>query len=177
MQELLHVFAYLKKHINTEMVFNPSDPEIDMKYFQRQDWSYSIYSSPGEELKEALPPNIPTPLGHGFKICCFVDADHTGESLTRRSRTGFIVMLNNDPIHWHSKKQTSVETSAFGSEMMAMKQAADYIRGFRYKLRMFGIPVEEPSYMYGDNQSVLAGSTRSESTLKKKAQIIAFHFI
>ena len=61
--------------------------------------------------------------------------------------------------------------------MMAMKQAADYIRGFLYKLRMFGIPVEEPSYMYGDNQSVLAGSTIPESTLKKKAQSIAFHFI
>ena len=66
-------------------------------------------------------------------------------------------MLNNAPIYWHLKNQTSVETSTFGSEIMAIKQAADYIRVFRYKLRMFGIPVEEPSYMYGDNQSVLAG--------------------
>ena len=115
MQELLHVFSYLKKHMNTEMVFGPSEPEIDMNSFHRQDWSYSIYSSPGEELKEALPPNMPKPLGHGFKICCFVDADHAGESLTRRSRTGFIVMFNNAPIYWHSKKQTSVETSTFGS--------------------------------------------------------------
>ena len=105
-----------------------------------------------------------------------MDADHAGESLTRRSRTGFIVMLNNAPIYSHLTKQTTVETSTFGSEMMAMKQAADYIRGFRYKLRMFGIPVEEPSYIYGDNQSVLAVSTRPESTLKKKAQSIAFHF-
>ena len=86
-------------------------------------------------------------------------------------------MLNNAPIYWHSKKQTSVETSTFGSEMMETKQAADYIRGFHYKLRMFGIPVEEPSYMYGDNQSVLAVSTRTEYTLNKKAQSIAFHFI
>ena len=61
--------------------------------------------------------------------------------------------------------------------MMSTKQAADYIRGFRYKLRMFGIPVEEPSYMYCDNQSVIVGSTRPESTLKKKAQSIAFYFI
>ena len=75
------------------------------------------------------------------------------------------------------KKQTSVETNTFGSEMIAMKKAADYIRGFRYKLRMFGIPVEEPSYMYSDNNSVLAGSIRPESTQKKKAQRIAFHFI
>ena len=117
-------------------------PEIDMNPFQRQEWSYLIYSSPGEDLKEALPLNMPKPLGHGFNICCFVDADHTGEYLTRRSGTGFIVMLNSAPIYWHLKKQTYVETSTFGSEMMAMKQAADYIRGFRYKLRMFGITVE-----------------------------------
>ena len=44
--------------------------------------------------------------------------------------------------------------------MVATKQAKDYIQGFRYKLIMFGIPVEEPSYMYSDNQSVLAVSAR-----------------
>ena len=30
MQELLHVFVYLKKHMNTELVFDPSEPETDM---------------------------------------------------------------------------------------------------------------------------------------------------
>ena len=47
-QDLLHVFSYLKKHMNTEMVFDPSEPYIDMNSFHRQDWSYSIYSSPVE---------------------------------------------------------------------------------------------------------------------------------
>ena len=78
MQVLLHVFAYLKKHMSTELVFDPSKPEIDMNSFQRQDWIYSIYSSLGEDLKEALPHNMPNPLGHGFKIFCFVDYDHAG---------------------------------------------------------------------------------------------------
>ena len=36
MQDLLHVFVYLKKHMNTEMVFDPSEPEIYMNSFQRQ---------------------------------------------------------------------------------------------------------------------------------------------
>ena len=40
MKELLHVFVYLKKHLNTEMVFDPSEPKIDMISFQHQDWSY-----------------------------------------------------------------------------------------------------------------------------------------
>ena len=44
MKEIIHVFAYLKKHMNTEMVFDQSEPEIDMNSFQRQDWSYLIYS-------------------------------------------------------------------------------------------------------------------------------------
>ena len=38
-QELLHIFAYPKKHMNSEMVFDQSDPDIDMDSFQRQDWS------------------------------------------------------------------------------------------------------------------------------------------
>ena len=80
------------------MLSDPSDPDVDMDSFQRQDWSYSIYSSPGEELKASLPPNMPQPLVNGFKIRCFVDADHAGECLTCRARTGFIVMLNNAPI-------------------------------------------------------------------------------
>ena len=177
MQELFHVFAYLRKHLNSEMVFDPTEPDVDMNSFQRQDWSYSIYSSPGEEAKEALPPNMPKPLGKGFTIRCFVDADHAGETLTRRSRTGYIVLLNSAPIYWFSKKNASVETSTFGSEFMAMKQATEYLRGLRYKLRMFGIPVDGPAFVYGDNQSVLVNSSMPASTLKKKSQAIAFHFV
>ena len=44
-QELLQIFAYLKKHMNLEMVLYPSYPYIDIDSFQQQDWNYSIYSS------------------------------------------------------------------------------------------------------------------------------------
>ena len=62
-------------------------------------------------------------------------------------------MLNNDPIYWYSKKKSTIETSTSRSEFMAMKQAVKYLNGLRYKLRMFGIPVDEPVFIYGDNQS------------------------
>ena len=58
-----------------------------------------------------------------------------------------------------------------------MKQCCEYIRGLRYKLRMMGIPVEGPTCIYGDNQSVLANTTIPDSTLKKKSQSIAYHFV
>ena len=40
-----------------------------------------------------------------------------------------------------------------------------------------GIPVEGPTCIHGDNQSVLAYTTIPDSTLKKKSQSIAYHFV
>ena len=71
----------------------------------------------------------------------------------------------------------SVESSSFGSKFVAMKQCCEYLRGLRYKLRMMGIPVTGPAYIYGDNQSVLANTTIPDSTLKKKSQSIAYHLV
>ena len=177
LEQVLHIFAYLKKHHNAEMVFDPSEVEFDRSDFERKDWSYSIYNSSDTDLKEQLPPGMPTPRGRGFCMRVYVDSDHAGDTVTRRSRSGFVVFLNNAPIYWSSKKQTSCETSTFGSEFIAMKQACEYTRGLRYKLRMMGIPVDEPSFIFGDNQSVLCNTMMPESTLKKKTQSIAYHFV
>ena len=40
-----------------------------------------------------------------------------------------------------------------------------------------GIPVEDPTFIFGDNQSVLSNTTMPESQLKKKTQSIASHFV
>jgi len=175
LKELYHIFSYLKAHPNAKMVFDPTQVDPDMSLFERQDWSYSSYGY--ESLKEELPLNMPIPLGKSMTMQVFVDADHAGDLITCQSRTGFIVFLNNAPIYWSSKKQNSVETSFFGSEFVAMKQATEYVRGLRYKLRMMGIKVEEPEFVFGDNRSVLCNTTALGSTLKKKSNAIAYHFV
>ena len=58
-----------------------------------------------------------------------------------------------------------------------MKNSCEYLRGLRYKLRMMGIPVNNPVFIRGDNQSVLWNTTIPESTLKKKSNSIAYHFV
>jgi len=70
-----------------------------------------------------------------------------------------------------------VERSSFGSEFVAMKHCCEYLRGLRYKLRMMGIPVNNPCFIYGDSQSVLWNTTVPESTLKKKSDSIAYHMV
>ncbi|EJK56248.1 hypothetical protein THAOC_23906 [Thalassiosira oceanica] len=148
------------------MVFDPAEWNVPATDFQKQDWNYSVYGCDG--LTEELPEDMPKPLGKSMRMHVYVDSDHAGDSLTRRSRTGFVVFLNSAPIYWFSKRQTSCETSTFGSEFIAMKTACDYVKGLRYKLRMMGVRVDEPTYIYGDNQSVLANTSNPGSTLKKK---------
>ena len=48
------------------------------------------------------------------------DADHASDTVTRRSRTGFLVYLSCALVYWWSKKQTSVESSSFGPEFIAI---------------------------------------------------------
>ena len=42
---------------------------------------------------------------------------------------------------------------------------------------MIGIPVDEPTYIYGDNMSVMHNIQSPESTLKKKSNSIAYQFV
>ena len=175
LSQVLHIFAYLKKYHNAEIVLDPSDPVIEENDFLRRDWTTSEFGH--LQGIEELPSNQPEPRGMGFTMRAKVDADHASDTTTRRSRTGFLVYLNCAPIYWMSKKQTSVESSSFGSEFIAMKQCCEYVRGLRYKLRMMGIPCEGPTYILGDNQSVLANTTIPDSTLRKKSQSIAYHFV
>ena len=175
LQQIFNIFAYLKKHHNTEMIFDPSEPVIDMEQFPKQDWSHSVYATGDAELTEPIPSDMPEARGEGFTMRLYVDSDHAGDSITRRSRTGYFVYLQSALISWYSKKQTSVETSSFGSEFMAMKVATEYVRGLRYKLRMMGISINGPCYVYGDNKSVLVNTSVPDSTLKKKSNSIAYH--
>ena len=58
-----------------------------------------------------------------------------------------------------------------------MKQGIDALRGLRYKLRMIGIPISSPSYIHGDNMSVLHNTSRQESIIRKKSDSFCYHAI
>ena len=43
LEQVLHIFAYLKKYHNTELVCDPSDPVVDENDFERRDWALSEF--------------------------------------------------------------------------------------------------------------------------------------
>ena len=58
-----------------------------------------------------------------------------------------------------------------------MKQGINALRGLRYKLRMMGIPISGPSYIYHDNMSVIHNSSRPGSVLRRKSNLICYHAV
>ena len=171
LQEVYHIFGYLKQSPRRRLFLDPDHPVISENRFKSFDWE-DFY----REAKEDIPTNMPGPLGKAVSTHCFVDASHASDKVTRKSQTGILIFVNRAPTMWHSKRQNSVEVSTFGSEFIALKNAIELVMGLRYKLRMFGIPLEGPSNMFCDNEAVYKNASQPDSTLSKKQHSIAYHF-
>jgi hypothetical protein len=159
------IFAYLKVNPEAKLVFDPSEPFVELGTFNEDcDWK-AFYG----DIKEPEPVGAPEPLGQAVTISCFCDANHAGNVITRRSHSGIIIFVQNAPIIWFSKKQNMVEASTFGAELVAMRIARDLISALRIKLRTFGVPLSGPANLYCDNQGVVKNMSVPESTFEQEA--------
>ena len=59
LSQLFHVFSYLRKYHNTEIVYDPSDPCVEEGNFERKDWASSEFGHIDGE--EEVPSNMPQP--------------------------------------------------------------------------------------------------------------------
>ena len=171
------IFWYLKCSLKKKqigrIVFDASIPYIDERIFNtNEDGAWKDFYPDAEEMR---PLNAPEPRGKSISSTCYTDADHAGNLMTRRSHSGIIIYLNNTPVIWYSKRQNTVESSSFGSEFIALRIATEMIESLRYKLRMFGVSVEEPTSVFCDNKSVVTNSSIPTSMLNKKHNSICYH--
>ena len=171
LQQVYHIFGYLKNSPRRRLFFDPDHPKISESRFQKFDWE-DFY----KDAEEEIPLNAPEPRGREVGIHCFVDASHASDKSTRRSQTGILIFVNRAPIIFFSKRQNSVETSTFGSEFTACKQAVELIKALRYKLRMFGVPIDGPANMYCDNEAVYKNVAIPSSVLNKKMHSVSYHY-
>ena len=79
-------------------------------------------------------------------------------------------------MYWFSKNQTSIETLYFGAEFIAMKLFCEYMRP-AVQTKNEGAAIDMPSFIFGDNQSVLSNASLPHSKLKKKIFSITYHFV
>ena len=90
LEQIFHVFGYLKVKPKKKLCFDPQHPAINERLFAAHDW-YDFY----RDAKEAIPEDAPTPRGNVVSSHLFVDADHAGDRATRRSKTGVQIFFNN----------------------------------------------------------------------------------
>ena len=175
LEQILHIFAFLKKNPKLTLYFDPSLPRLDSNMFTGS--SPDEFREQYRDAKEELPADMPRPRGRLVVITAFVDASHASDKKTRRSHTGYIIFVNRAPVVFYSKRQATVESSTFSSEFIALKTCVEQIIGLRFKLRMFGFPIEGPANILSDNLSVVGNSSKIESTLNKKHSSIAYHLV
>ena len=181
LHQALHVFKYLKDHNISRCVFDPRYVDINDNHLPSEDRAVSKAKYMSElypDAREDRPRNAPRPRGRAVQITCFVDADHAGNKITRRSRTGVLIYVNRSPIIWWTKRQNTVECSTYGAELVAMRLAVEMIKALKYKLWMFGIEIiDDETKIFGDNQSVITNVSVPESTLKKKHHSVNFNYV
>ena len=152
---------------------DPHEPEMDESVFHNTaDW-VDFYGN----LHEEEPPGMPEPLGVPVSSTGFVDSDHASNVVTRRSHTGYMIFVMNALIASFSKKQNTVESSTYGSELVAMRILKDRIVALRIKLMSIGVPLKGPTNVLCDNQGVVMNTSIPESTLSKKHNSINYHII
>jgi hypothetical protein len=171
LKAMLHLFGYIKKYQNGQLLVEANYMDWSPYKTEAHDWG-EFY--PDAEEQE-LPPDMLIPKGKAIRLTCFKDADHAHDVVTRRSVTGVLLFANNMPIEWISKRQKTVETSTYGSELVASRIATDLIVEYRYKFWMLGVPIDGHALMLGDNASVIASTTIPSSPLRKKHNAVAYH--
>lgn len=121
LNQLIHVFAYLKKHSRSTLIMEPTHIDItwtgNLTIRIKEKRLRTIY----RDATEDLPTKSPEPRGKEVQMNVFIDLDHAGDRVSRKSHTGILIFANMAPIAWFSKKQNSIEPSTFGSEYVSLR--------------------------------------------------------
>eukprot|EP00957_Ditylum_brightwellii_P053256 4038058-Ditylum_brightwellii.AAC.1 len=145
------ITRYLCKYPQGAIRFRTGIPNYEAIYGEQpefHDWMYSIYGTPQEDVPEGM---FPPPKGKLVRTSTFVDANLMHDLTTGRSCTGILHLINQTPFDWFTKRQSQVESATYGSEFMAARQATEQIIDLRFTLRSLGVPIDGPSWMFGDN--------------------------
>jgi hypothetical protein len=122
------IVAYLKTFPKGRVIMDTSYPNHS-KYPVEE---HSKWKDFYPDTEEEIPNDLPMSKGPKVRMTVYVDADHGHDLVTRRSITDIMVMLNNTPVRWVSKHQKTVETSIYGSELLAARIATELIYRVNY---------------------------------------------
>lgn len=138
-----------------------------------KEWRDTAY---GHHDKD-IPSDAPPPLGKRVVLSHYYDASLMHDVLNGKAVTGVLHFYNKTPIDWYCKKQATAETATYGAEFSACRTCLEQIIDHRNYLRYLGIPVYKYSYIWGDNESQIQSAIIPHSKLKKRHNILSYHYV
>jgi hypothetical protein len=85
----------------------------------------------------------------------YADASWGSDEDTRRSTTGYVVMLNETAVSWKSQRQVTVAASSTEAEYMALFSVIQEVLWIRRLLKDLSYGSNEPTTVYQDNKSTI----------------------
>lgn len=112
------------------------------------------------------------------ELSVFVDSDYAGDTIDRKSTTGYIVKLGDTVVNWGARKQASVALSTCEAEYLALSDASQEVIWMRRLLKEIGQVVKGPTTLRSDNVAAISWATGRKTIFKRSKHIdVRVHFI
>lgn len=93
--------------------------------------------------------------GTALNLLGFTDSDWAGDSIDRKSTSGYLLSLGSGPICWSSKKQAAIALSSAEAEYRGVVNITIQALWLQYFLTELGVQFHQPIVIWCDNQSTL----------------------
>jgi hypothetical protein len=171
MDRVKRIHGYISKMRHAVIRMRVDEPDFSDIPESNYDWEYTCYHG----AKELIPEDCPRPLGKRTLLSTYVDANLHHDLISGKSVTGVLHMANKSIIDYSTKLQATVETATFGSEYVAARTATEQVIDIRNTFRYLGVPIDQPTIMFGDNESVVNTAMQPHSKLAKRHNALAYH--
>jgi hypothetical protein len=106
------------------------------------------------DAEEEIPSNLPTSKGAKGRMTVYMYAYHTYDLVIRKSIMVDLIVRKSKHFQWISKRQTTVETSIYGSDLVTSKKDTELILEVRCMLWWLRVSLKGRKMMFEDSMSV-----------------------
>ena len=112
-----------------------------------------------------------------FSMKGYYDSDWASCPDSRKSVSGFIVLLGGSPISWKSKKQETISLSSAEAEYRSLRKVVGQLVCLSRLLTKFGVPYPKPILVFCESQSALHIAKNPIFHERTKHIEVDYHFV
>jgi transposase InsO family protein len=110
------------------------------------------------------------------QLTIYSDADWAGDASTASSTTGILVLINDTPVYWCSRKQHTISLSSTEAEYVAASEASRENAWIRNILEALGCTLP-PTPLHCDNRTAIQLVEEQNTTDRRKHINVKYHYI